>query len=86
MLYALSLSLMDIYSAEDAPVDGAPFMCTSCRSRVILRRTTHQRPHWSHGRSHADVCHLRRDAVSGTGYTKRTADEFSTYAHERTTN
>ncbi|WP_217549590.1 competence protein CoiA family protein [Streptomyces sp. GbtcB6] len=80
MLYALSLPLVDIFSAEDAPADGAPFLCPSCHSRVILRQPETQRPHWSHGSTHKDTCALRRDAVSGHGHAKRTAHEVNTYA------
>ncbi|MER5911927.1 competence protein CoiA family protein [Streptomyces sp. NPDC001982] len=79
MLYAVSLAHVDIYSAEDAPADGAPFMCPRCHSRVILRATINQRPHWSHGRTHSMRCALRRDAVSGHGHAKRTAAELNTY-------
>ncbi|MGW3827157.1 hypothetical protein ACWEAF_33870 [Streptomyces sp. NPDC005071] len=59
-------------------------MCTSCHSRVILRRTTHQRPHWSHGRSHKGACSLRRDAVSSsTQLHRRFAAEINTYRESR---
>jgi len=80
MLFALSLPLMDIYSAEDAPANGAPFLCPWCHSRVMLRRTSHQRPHWAHLHRHGADCTLRRDSVSGAGYLRRLAEELDTYA------
>lgn len=83
MLYALSVPLMDVYNAAEAPARGAPFMCLVCGSRVGLRRTISQRPHWSHGRSHKGICSLRRDVVSGSGWRRRTADEINTYKGSR---
>ncbi|MFF0050051.1 hypothetical protein [Streptomyces sp. NPDC005498] len=73
---------MDIFSAEDAPADGAPFMCPACRSRVYPRHSPHQRPHWAHYTG-AERCEMHRDAVSGGGYLLRLAEEINTYAKEK---
>jgi competence CoiA-like predicted nuclease len=78
MLYALSLPLMDIYSAESAPADAGPFICTKCLAPVSLRVDTDKRPHWSHRRN--SECPLRRDAVTTTEYRARVAQEINTYA------
>jgi competence CoiA-like predicted nuclease len=70
---------MDVHSAESAPADAAPFMCTACHSRVFLRRTAHQRPHWAHFPTGTE-CAMRRDAVTTTEYRARFAQEINTYA------
>jgi competence CoiA-like predicted nuclease len=69
---------MDMFSAESAPADAA-FMCIACHSRVFLRRTAHQRPHWAHFPTGAE-CAMRRDAVTTTEYRARFAQEINTYA------
>lgn len=84
MLYALSVPLMDVYSAAEAPASGGPFMCLACRSRVYWRHSPHQRPHWAHWRAHNGICNLRRGAVSSSAQLhKRFADEINAYKGSR---
>jgi sarcosine oxidase delta subunit len=81
VLFALSVAHAEIYSAEDAPADGAPYACPRCLSPVYVRNSPHQRPHWVHMRGVGRGCHMRRDAVSSTRVLAlRTATEINHYA------